>query len=665
MQTFYRTIIPDRLQGKALSALVQYYNWSTCCLLNYDDDYSNGVANNFIAEGNKLGIKVVARSSFLTTKADFNDTFALLKSTGCKIVVAIIDFSLLPTIAQGARQANLFGPTSGNQWIFPESAAADMNKKRLTELGLNSTDFTGVLVTNPLAGRADSSLYSNFISLVRNRTGSDPILYQSFLWDAVQVYGLAIGKLIQEGLDPRAVSSRQRLLSLIAATSFQGVSGPVSFDSNQDRVGVSYGLYNYRDDQAGLVEIGLWTDPTGINMTRNAVFSDGTEKIPNDLQIASVLFSSGGGVAITFFTTVGIAIISVSTFIALVIETRRRNPLIVRSSPRFLFVIILGLTLALISIYFWFGNPSPWQCHLRVWFAFVGTGIAYSALLTKNYHLWYLFNEPSLRIVTISGKKLASMMLLVVSPLVLVLILWSAINPFKIVLQENPSKSIRYLTCRSENDVIFASISFAYVGLMFVLGAILSFKTRTLPDTFRESYWIALSTYNLIFVSAVGILVGYVLSFEPTAYPFIVCVCIIFCCSVTWGLIFVPKFWVMWLHPERISDKITSTRTSHNSQTRGFSTPMSVAPGVTAPAAAAVTPEEKKHHSEPRKPARHHHHHSSNKKRTSSRKTSEKAPKEPPVSSPKRKENNEAKASMAFASSSSSSSSEVSDQESS
>jgi hypothetical protein len=128
-------------------------------------------------------MKVLARSTFLTTKTDFNDTFTQIKVTGCKIIVAIIDFSLLPTITLGARKANLFGPTSGNQWLFPEAAAADMYRRRLNEFGLNSTDFNGVLVTNPLAGRSESNLYQKFINLVRNKTESDPILYQSFLWD--------------------------------------------------------------------------------------------------------------------------------------------------------------------------------------------------------------------------------------------------------------------------------------------------------------------------------------------------------------------------------------------------------------------------------------------------------------------------------------------------
>jgi hypothetical protein len=88
----------------------------------------------------------------------------------------------------------------------------------------------------------------------------------------------------------------------------------------------------------------------------------------------------------------------------------------------------------------------------------------------------------------------------------------------------------------------------------------------------RESYWIALCTYNLIFVSAVGILVGYILSFEPTAYPYIICICIIFCSCVTWALIFVPKAWIIARHPDRIQDQLRSV-TQRSSQGPNF-TPM-------------------------------------------------------------------------------------------
>ena len=66
----------------------------------------------------------------------------------------------------------------------------------------------------------------------------------------------------------------------------------------------------------------------------------------------------------------------------------------------------------------------------------------------------------------------------------------------------------KYVICKSPNDVTFAVIGYVYMGILLVCGAILSFKTRVLPDIFKESWFIGLATYNILLVSTLCIIMG-------------------------------------------------------------------------------------------------------------------------------------------------------------
>jgi hypothetical protein len=144
--------------------------------------------------------------------------------------------------------------------------------------------------------------------------------------------------------------------------------------------------------------------------------------------------------------------------------------------------------------------------------------------------------------------------------------------PFRVTNQLNAARDVNYATCVSANDRIFAPIAFSYMFVAMVVGAFLSFKTRTLPDTFNESKYIALSTYNLLFISAVGILIGYILAFEPTAFTFIIPICILFGCLTTWGLLFVPKLWLLLFRRSRIEGTDPPGRRTGGSSGRGRNT---------------------------------------------------------------------------------------------
>jgi hypothetical protein len=102
------------------------------------------------------------------------------------------------------------------------------------------------------------------------------------------------------------------------------------------------------------------------------------------------------------------------------------------------------------------------------------------------------------------------------------------------------------------------------------MGGVLSFKTRTLPDIFKESQYIALAvrspclvsiltwiltliilyqTYNGIFVAVICIVLGYVISYEPRATFFISTVGILVGTFGEYALLFWPKVYIVRWRP--------------------------------------------------------------------------------------------------------------------
>jgi hypothetical protein len=115
------------------------------------------------------------------------------------------------------------------------------------------------------------------------------------------------------------------------------------------------------------------------------------------------------------------------------------------------------------------------------------------------------------------------------------------------------------MLCANPNDKIFTPIVIAYFGFLIAVGGVLSFKTRKLPDSFNESWWIALITYNHFFVATICIIVGYTVQYEPKVPIYIACAGLMIASFVQWALIFAPKVRRRF-HVERFKLTLTSLR---------------------------------------------------------------------------------------------------------
>jgi len=68
-----------------------------------------------------------------------------------------------------------------------------------------------------------------------------------------------------------------------------------------------------------------------------------------------------------------------------------------------------------------------------------------------------------LRVVAITNRQLLTYLILFLAPLLVVLVLWSALVPITVELQVAQSGRELWQICQSANDKIFSGIAFSYV----------------------------------------------------------------------------------------------------------------------------------------------------------------------------------------------------------
>lgn len=184
----------------------------------------------------------------------------------------------------------------------------------------------------------------------------------SYLYDAVWLGARAAGNVVKAGLNPL---NQTHLLSALYNTTFTGLTGRVSVDTNGDRVNGQFGLYNLQPNEDGTMRsvlVGVFKN-NELQFVSPFIFPDGATIAPKDPEEILFVPFNTGPVALVVLASLGLA-----GMIAAIITVAflRHNKLIRRSSLFFLIVILCGLALTLVSIFFWLGTPTPMHCHLRV-----------------------------------------------------------------------------------------------------------------------------------------------------------------------------------------------------------------------------------------------------------------------------------------------------------
>jgi len=242
------------------------------------------------------------------------------------------------------------------------------------------------------------------------------------------------------------------------------------------------------------------------------------------------------------------------------------------ASPPFLMIIITSIIFGYASIYAWFGQPQSVACGFQPWLLGLAVSSMVAALCAKNIRIAIIFRNP-LKRKKISDLQVFLIWLVLVIPAVFILFLWTLISTPTATLVERDGHE--HYICETggftgpPGGYVFFGIFVAYVLILLLVGAVISFLTRKVPSLFNESKLIAISIYNLVILAVIIIPVYFVLqNFNPFVGWLIRSLAIIYGFSATLFLMFYPK--VYGLVKEGLKDPsgmLTKSKTSGSLET--------------------------------------------------------------------------------------------------
>lgn len=222
----FRVIPSDSYQGKyAANFAYNTLGKRKAAIVYAKADYTEGLANVFAEEFKKLGGEVLLEESFLQTDRD-------LKTQLTKVKASLSDFMYFLTYTEagivGFKQAEELGM---KKTILGAETFSD--EKLVTAQGAE-----GAIFTIPVSNESES-FKTTFLTFA-SRTDMPVFVTQTY--DAVKILAQVMQK---AGTDPTEMKNE-----LYKVQDYQGVSGPISFDSNGDLTTAAYDVMVIKSGKA-------------------------------------------------------------------------------------------------------------------------------------------------------------------------------------------------------------------------------------------------------------------------------------------------------------------------------------------------------------------------------------------------------------------------------
>ena len=243
-----RTVPPDTLQARALAQLAKSLGFKTVSILTINNDYGNDLSDEFIADFQALGGKVLD-AEFPARYDPFSDTFeeevkqAFSGNPNAILLIAYPETG--SEILQTAKQLNLLN--SNTQILGTDTLFDDKFPKLVGKDDQGQLLIAGMIGTTP---RADGPGLKAFQELYQSAFQREPDAYDPQTWDATALMVLAteaakdatgtgIRNSLRDVANPPGteVSDICQSLELIRkgeAINYQGASGEVDLDQAGD-----------------------------------------------------------------------------------------------------------------------------------------------------------------------------------------------------------------------------------------------------------------------------------------------------------------------------------------------------------------------------------------------------------------------------------------------
>ena len=588
---FFSRMTPSVLnQVNALRDSILYFSqfglgWTDAAIISTSDAYGISLAISFI-ENSEDVINILTFQQILIGQEDISVEINEVKRGGARVILGLVLFTEWDIVITTADQNGLVG--DHYVWYcshsIVDSPPGNETVRELTRGTMGAFQFI------PNSGPRYEAFVARWQSLdpalyPAAGPGTTPDFFSLLDYDMVITAGRAVHELDTRGkLDQSDRIPAEEWTDVIRSLDFEGDTGHVIFDDNGDRITPFRVLYfdqnteNWEtaalwSEETGYVPEGdivwfsntsnvpdldirppfhYWScndgeeklDPTGKEVTRHTPDSRNVDDIDSeyhcdqfiDCQNLSdervdcsqnylAMYIVFGVLTLVFMLIVVLLSVFVVMF-GIIMGYRRLRA----SSPSFLLLMLLSMFVGYSSIFTWYGKPHPVACGFQPWLLGLSTISMILALNVKIFRVWKIFNEHMKR-QKISDLRLFALWLMGMIPAVVILVVWTIVSTPTATMMEGDGKDHYVCTTGGftgePGGLIFFCILVGYGAFILFVGIILTVASRNVPYRFNEGKLLAISVYNIAFLSVVIIPVFMVLQNHNPFLAWIVRTCAI------------------------------------------------------------------------------------------------------------------------------------------
>lgn len=217
----FRVCFTDPYQGSILAKFSKdkLGAKTAAIMVNTSSDYSDGIANAFIKQAEKEGIKVVAKEGYSDGDKDFKAQLTKINSENPDILVVPEYYELSALITTQAREIGMKSTFVGPDGWDGIIGALDSSSYSVVD---NS------YFTNHYSTEDNNEKVQSFLKKYREKYNEEPTAFSALAYDTVYV--------LKNAIDKAGTTDKAELTKAIKASDMDGVTGHLTFDENNNPI---------------------------------------------------------------------------------------------------------------------------------------------------------------------------------------------------------------------------------------------------------------------------------------------------------------------------------------------------------------------------------------------------------------------------------------------
>ncbi|KAI9152527.1 hypothetical protein H9P43_009319 [Blastocladiella emersonii ATCC 22665] len=520
--TFFRTVAPDSYQGKFIADAAQYFGFEQVNLIYSSDTYGVSLAQTMQAEAAVVGVKVprVFQVPVGGAPEDYARAIAGIADSPTRVTILIVHVDEIVSLGLAAYERGF-----GREWVWlgseatvPLAAAIKTGAVSLTPN--QAAFFNGFLFSWPTETAPGYPRYEAMVARWRATFGNEDILssFSLFFASCLEAQARGFLKLVQQyGYATVAVRNTSASLAEFLVP-FESMSGPVSYNSNGDRLGL-FQVQNLQDGR--LVPIYSMDNTGTFRSLAPPVFPDGTNSAPPwrpRYELVAPQYADSGVTAV--LTACGVALFAVVVSAGILIRFRKARRVRHLGLP-FLLVLCVGMAISLTTPFLMAGIPTPAKCIAQYATLVLGFSLSISSLWIRSFTLWRVFDRILAKSSSLRTSALFARMLALPAAQIILLYVAQALAP----LGPTPVLSFsteQFICASSTNPVLGEALIYAASsidGVLLIMLAVVGVKIRHVHSSYRDTVFIGYAMHALVVAAVVTVPISILFQYQTvTAY---------------------------------------------------------------------------------------------------------------------------------------------------